>query len=272
MPLKAPAAAGCPQAVDGLNGKVDGLGGTFARDSVYGASGSTSTSLGCAIGAQLDASALDFNNRFLGLVGGHLFWRDPSVGLLGIYGSYSRWSQFTGLTTAHVGPEAEWYMGRWTLQGVAGVERGNSAIGTIGTVTQTYANPTRFFDQVHLDYYPNDNWQLSVGHTYLSGKNALTLGSEWGIPMQRGIMSSLFVQASIGENALDGVWGGLRIYFGQRDKTLIRRHREDDPINWSIDAGMSNTGGNTPSVTNTPTTPPCLPPNTLVAGVCQPPT
>jgi len=23
------------------------------------------------------------------------------------------------------------------------------------------------------------------------------------------------------------VWGGLRVYLGQKDKTLIRRHRED---------------------------------------------
>jgi len=42
-------------------------------------------------------------------------------------------------------------------------------------------------------------------------------------------MASLFVRGSLSEYGDGVVFGGLRFYFGQRDKTLMRRHREDDP-------------------------------------------
>ena len=89
MPVKAPPSPGCVQAVDGVNGKLAGLGGSFANNSLYGAIGSLSTPLGCGYGLQIDATAASFDGRFLGAIGGHLFWRDPSRGLLGLYGSYA---------------------------------------------------------------------------------------------------------------------------------------------------------------------------------------
>ncbi|MGR3291066.1 MAG: hypothetical protein ACU0C9_07700, partial [Paracoccaceae bacterium] len=36
----------------------------------------------------------------------------------------------------------------------------------------------------------------------------------------------------IGKDDFVSVWAGLRVYLGAEDKTLIRRHREDDPRNW----------------------------------------
>ena len=46
-------------------------------------------------------------------------------------------------------------------------------------------------------------------------------------------MASLFVEGRAGENDFRGVWGGVKFYFGQKDKSLIQRHRQDDPINWA---------------------------------------
>jgi hypothetical protein len=46
-------------------------------------------------------------------------------------------------------------------------------------------------------------------------------------------MGSLFVEGRVGEDNASGVWGGIRFYFGQKDKPLIRRHREDDPADWN---------------------------------------
>jgi endosialidase-like protein len=46
------------------------------------------------------------------------------------------------------------------------------------------------------------------------------------------LMAAAFIEGRIGENDFDGIWGGLRFYFGQKDKTLIQRHRQDDPIEW----------------------------------------
>jgi len=58
-----------------------------------------------------------------------VFWRDPSVGLLGAYGSYSRWNGNSGvivprtaLNIARAGAEGEYYLGRWTVGGVIGYE------------------------------------------------------------------------------------------------------------------------------------------------------
>ena len=51
-------------------------------------------------------------------------------------------------------------------------------------------------------------------------------------------MASLFVEGRAGEYT--GVWGGLKMYFGKSDKTLIRRHREDDPIKWDPELAATN--------------------------------
>ena len=121
LATKAPAMPGCVQAVDGFNGKAAGFDGTFNDKTLYGGQGSLAVPLGCQYGFQVDASGGSFNNNSIVAVGGHLFWRNPSIGLLGLYGSSARWNQLTGVTVNHIGPEADWYSGRWTVQGVAGV-------------------------------------------------------------------------------------------------------------------------------------------------------
>jgi hypothetical protein len=63
--------------------------------------------------------------------------------------------------------------------------------------------------------------------------------------MSHGIMAALFVEGRVGEHDDHGIWGGLRVYFGQKDKTLIRRHREDDPADWNDGFGISNSSGAT---------------------------
>jgi hypothetical protein len=261
LPTKAPAMAGCPQAVDGINGKLAGYGGSSADKGLYGAQGALAIPLGCEFGTQIDGSAASFDDRFLGTIAGHLFWRNPAKGLIGLYGSYTDWNQGGGVHASHVGGEGEYYFGQWTLQGVAGVEFGNNTTVVTGGVTQTYNVQTRFFDQVNLGYYLQDNFRVYVGHRYLYGKNALAVGGEYGLPMSHGIMAALFAEGRIGESDNRGIWGGVRFYFGQKDKTLIRRHREDDPTDWQDGIGISgtgNTGSATPpaACTNGSTNPP----------------
>lgn len=255
MPIKAPAqASAC--AVDGLNSKIAGLGGAFANKSIYGTVGSIAAPINCAWGFQIDGAALNFDRRFLGTVGGHVFTRDPAKGLLGIYSAYTGWN---GVKANHAGAEAEWYAGRWTIQGLAGVEFGNTTSQTVGTLIQTYEIKTRFFDQINLAYYATDDLKLFVGHRYIGGKHAVALGTEWGVSLQHGVMGALFAEGRIGEANLHGVSAGWRVYFGQKDKSLIRRHREDDPIDWGPGFGnTSNTGTTTsvPQPVSTPAPPP----------------
>jgi hypothetical protein len=258
-----------PFAVDGFNVKLDGLGGSIANRSLYGSQGAVAIPLG-QFGLQMDGAAGNFDNRFFGSTAGHAFWRNPAVGLAGFYSSYTQWNSIVGnVHVAKYGGEGALYLGQWTAEGAAGVESGSNRTATVGTFIDTINVKTRFFDQVSLAYYLNDNLKLSIGHAYTAGRSALTAGGEWSFAAGSGRMASLFAEGRFGEGNNHGVWGGLRIYFGQRDKTLIRRNREDDPVMdlpsnlFPLIDGFGQT-----SVPKGPTTPTCPPGEVFFGGVC----
>jgi len=262
----APLASTMP-AVDGVNAKVDGFGGTLANRSIAGAQGAVTVPLAAPLGLQVDGAAGSFGGEGFGSVAAHAFWRNPGQGLLGVYTSHTWWDHYGGLYIGQVAGEGEVYFGRFTLQGIAGVEFGNSASYTVssGSVTQpgpiqfplgnytpgvitnsaatdAYSVRTRFFDEINLKYYVTDNFNAYVGHRYLGGKNALALGSEYAFGLGHGVMASAFVEGRAGEGNFNGVWGGLRFYFGGHDKPLVARHRQDDPNVWGPDSlfGITN--------------------------------
>jgi hypothetical protein len=261
-------------AVDGFNGKVEALGGSAGRRGLYGAAGSVSAPLGGQFGAQLDGAAASLAGRSLGFVGGHLFWRAPSKGLLGLYGNYTRWNQFGGVHVAHIAGEGEAYWGRWTLSAVAGAEVGNNAsgglvttfAGAVATTAPVLTNVSRFYDRLDVSYYLTDDWKAFAGHRYTGGKNALALGTEYAMPLGHGTTSALFAEAHLGEGSNNvGVWGGLRFYFGQHDKSLLRRHREDDPgNNWVPETLFNIADSIGPTTTST-----CPSGEIFINGVCS---
>lgn len=239
-------------AVDGLNAKVSGFGGAANGNGFYGGAGSVSMPLGFRYGLQIDGFVANAGTDAQGNVTGagtaaHLFWRDPSVGLLGLYGHYVHADAFSGVDVFAGGAEGALYLGRFTLAGVAGAQGGNADLGTFGNVDVD----TRFFDVVQLSYYPIDNLRLSIGHSYLFGTNAARLGAEWGFPLGHGAVAALFVTGSVGEGGDDAVAGGFRFYFGQHDKTLIRRQREDDPFSMSQITQVGDSISNVISLVNT---------------------
>jgi hypothetical protein len=219
----------------------------------------SSAPVGAQYGAQIDGNLGSFDGSAFGSVGGHWFWRNPNQALLGIYGAWTGWDRFGGVNVGHVGGEGEYYFGQFTLQGVAGVEFGNRASQTsvvvspffTFTTVDSFDIKTRFFDEINLKYYFNNDFSGYVGHRYLGGKNAFALGAELARPLGRGTMGSAFVEARVGETDASGVWGGLKLYFGPTDKPLIARNRRDDPFNWSTDFAASVSGNHQ---TNTDTT------------------
>ena len=216
-------------AVDGLNAKLDAVGGAWwdsnRSSGFYGASGSFSLPLAHRWGAQLDA-AVGSDNGVADIGGaGHLFWRDPAVGLLGAYVSYAGRVDSLGTNAVHMAGEGQYYWNRWIFSAAVGVEIVNSTASVPGWESVQ----TRFFDAVTAAYYVTDNLQLWAGHRYAYGANALALGLESAVALGGGRMASLFSDALFAEGGGKGVRGGVRIYFGQRDKTLIERHRQDDP-------------------------------------------
>ena len=224
-------------AVDGFNAKIDGYGGGANHSSsLYGADGSLSIPLAQQWGLQIDGGVGSFNSSGTARGAGHVFWRDPSVGLLGVYGSYSRWNGNSGvivprtaLNIARAGAEGEYYLGRWTVGGVVGYETVRFNIPAVVPGVPAFSLPDRFFDSVRASYYVTDYFKLSIGHVYTLGRSALSLGGEYGFALGGGRMASLFAQGLVGERGVNGARGGLRIYFGQHDKTLIDRNRQDDP-------------------------------------------
>jgi hypothetical protein len=217
-------------AVDGLNATATAFGGAADGRALYGGAGSVTVPLGFRYGLQVDGLVAGFDNQFQGNVttsaaAGHLFWRDPAVGLLGAYGHYIRADAFSGVNVYAGAGEGALYLGRFALEVIAGVQGGTVDVGALGRLHID----TRFFDVSLVSYYPTDNLKLSVGHTYILGRNAALFVAEWGFPTAAGTMPALFASGSVSEGGVGAILAGLRFYFGRREKTLIRRHREDDP-------------------------------------------
>jgi hypothetical protein len=224
-------------AVDGINGKIAGFGGGADHtNGFYGTNGSLAVPLAQQWGAQIDGGVGSLDNSGWSRGAGHLFWRDPSIGLVGAYGSYSHWNGIGTLTIPRIGEnvsrfaaEGEYYWSRWTVRGVAGYETVRLDAPNVANLPGLLSVPNRFFDWVSASYYVTDNLKLSIGHRYTFGRNGLTVGSEYGFALGGGRMASLFAAGLLAEGRNNAVRGGVRFYFGQRDKTLIDRHRQDDP-------------------------------------------
>lgn len=229
-------------AVSALNGKISLQGGALDEDGFGALSGSLSLPIGQRFGLQLDGSAGLLDDDFYGSVGGHLFWRDPAYALLGIYGAYTAIEGIDG-EVARIGVEGEYYWNQFTVKTVLGAE-------FIDIDPPADVEETDFFAFSDLSYYATDDLELSVGHRYTGEKNALALGVEY--QLSQPIFSSgvaLYAEGRIGEDDYQGAWAGVRMYLGD-NKSLIRRHREDDPTDWSEDNlfGIinSNTGACVP--------------------------
>lgn len=256
-------------AVDGVNGKVEAFGGWAdyrglgRTNATAGGLGSLSFPLGESFGAQIDAIAASHRGSFIGGGGGHLFWRDPSIGLLGAYGTIVHNERLHD-TRFRIGGEASAYLGPFTLSGVAGYEEGSAtAFSPVafapGAVAFDYLpRRGRFFDMFDASYYLTDDLRLSVGHRYIGGRHAAAVGGEMQIWSFGAAAVSAFVEGRIGESDYKAGWGGVRVYFGQSGKSLIRRHREDDPPNWLKDDMFSAQNGRRRGVFVAP--PPAPPP------------
>src|SRR5207245_437544 len=87
----------------------------------------------------------------------------------------------------------------------------------------------------NLEYYLNEDWKALVGHRYLGGKHAFAVGTELAGSLGNGFMGAAFLEGRAGESDFHGVWGGVRVYWGQEDKSPSTRHHEDNSNSWSVD-------------------------------------
>ncbi len=216
-------------AIDGVNYVFENVAGSISDKSLYASSGLVAIPLGGPYGLEITGAGGSFNDRGIGLAGLNLFWRDPAQGRLGFISRYQYFdSHIGGFNGYHIGGEAEHYFGRFTLSGTAGVSGHASLNGSYNSVPVSVSSKSGFFDEATLKYYPQDNLSLSIGHVYANDKHGMTLGAEYGIPFGT-TMAGLFINTSL-QSGSTSVMGGLRLYVGQHDKTLIRRNREDDLV------------------------------------------
>lgn len=207
-------------AVSGLNGKFEFSAGALTLPTpafVGRAAGAITVPLGDRFGLQADFSA-STSPGFTTSAAVHLFTRDPSAFLLGGSVGYVR---SPGSVVIAAGPEAELYRDRWTVEAWAGASM----------VDPVASGPTRLgvFALGTLAYYPTDNWRVSVGVSSLDGYAAVQVGSEYLLD-NFDLPVAVTGEARLGQDGAIRTMVGLRTYLGpDPHKSLIDRHREDDP-------------------------------------------
>jgi hypothetical protein len=211
-------------AVDGLNFKLSVLGGAFQRNVLGSASNAMFVAsiatpipfVNKKFAAQLDLAAGGYDGGFTSAAGGlHLFWRDPSIGMLGIYGD---WGYVDPEHAGRTGVEAAIYNDRWSLDIFAGVQYGQHVY-------------TDFVDEVDLSYYFTDNTKGSIGHRLTSRGHVANISFEHMFsdgPME-GL--SVFGELEGGDDNYVAGWGGIRWSFGTGTSTsLIERDRKGSTV------------------------------------------
>ena len=207
-------------AVSGLNGKVSteaGSTGAGGNSSAIGiAQGSLTAPLGHSFGLQIDGLAATAYGSFAGGGGAHLFWRDPQIGLVGPIAALAGGR---GSTVGLYGGEAEFYASDFTLAVQAGGLSRN--VGGGG------------FYRGGITFYPIPDLALSVAGGQFAGASAAFGKIEYQPDFIASRNVAFFVDAAAGDNSFYRATVGVRLYFGPQ-KTLIRRHREDDPVTATV--------------------------------------
>lgn len=203
-------------AVDGLNfkaGFVTGVVGGY-HNHMFLTTISAPMPFAESMGIQLDFGTGLYRKDYTSAAAGlHIFWRNPDVGLLGIYGD---WGYVDNEHGGRVGIEGSLYNGNWTLDVLAAKQFGQHYL-------------TKFVDEVDLSYYFTENFKGSIGHRLTSRGHVANFGFEYADPANSGW--SIYGEAEVGEDDYDGAWVGLRYAFGSsQGKSLIDRDRQSDPL------------------------------------------
>ncbi len=209
-------------AVDGINFKLSLLSGVYQRNVLGNASnnmfvGSVATPIPYlhSFGAQLDIAGGSYDGSFTSAAAGlHLFWRDPNIGLFGIYGD---WAYLNPEHAGRTGAEISLYLDRYTIDIFAGKQYGQHVY-------------TEFVDEVDLAYYFTDNFRASIGHRLMSRGHVANFSFEY-MPQNLSVDGvSIFGEIEGGEDNYFGAWTGIRYSFGTGSwTTLIDRDRRGDP-------------------------------------------
>jgi hypothetical protein len=165
--------------------------------------------VGDALGIQIEAGiGID---DYYG-VAGHLFTRNPELGMLGAYASYE---SIDGIELSRFAAESEFFLNAITIGGDVGYQSGEVDHGIFG--------------RVDLKFYASPDFVLSVGGEAAPGLEFARVGAEWrpGFDALPGL--SLFADGEFGSDDYESVRLGFTYHFGSSSSTLIDRDRREDP-------------------------------------------
>ena len=207
--------SGSSDAVDGINFTFGALGGSL--DGVGNGMGLLSISTGIpyfsSFGLQGDLvyGIYDGTKAETSAAAAlHIFWRNPGVGMLGIYGD---WGYLSPVHSGRLGLEASHYSGQWTVEGLFAMEFGQNVL-------------TKFVDEVDVSYYFDENRKVSFGHRLTSRGHVANVGFEVQFGENLGTAWSVFGEAEAGQDDYYQVFAGIKTTFGAGGlKTMMARDR-----------------------------------------------
>ncbi len=199
------------KAVSASNGKMELFGGRIDGEGSINLSGSYSFPLSTYLGVQFDGLYGQLDGRGVYGAGGHFFWRNSDYALLGLTGSYL---QHRSADLWRIGGEGELYWNQITLAGQLGNQSGDLGSDGYGRIDARY-------------YLAEDYLMLSAGAGHFDNRTVWGGDAEYLTDLG-GL--SLFASGGRGGDGFYYALGGIRYYFGAK-KSLLRRHREDDPFN-----------------------------------------
>ena len=240
-------------AVSAFNGKIE-AGGGFAdlkglkgTGLFYGGLG-LSMPLGDRIGLQTDLTVnRSLHNTSIGGAA-HLFTRDPGSYLLGAYGGFA---DVGSAKLGFIGGEGELYMNNVSIEALGGY---------MNVKPDGKKSRDKGFAIVDFGFYATDNFRLTVGASSIASFESGHVGAEY---MLQDTPFSITADLRAGESGFVAAKVGGTFYFGgnEANKSLIRRHREDDPhIRFHDIFGSGGTAGFIKKKNpNLPVTDPCDP-------------
>ena len=202
-------------------GGAGGTEGSIAATALY----ATQIGKNNNYGLQLEGHVGGTNNHAILDFTGQVFKRDPTYGLLGVYGSanYGRINYGSGTKESSMGQgigrlgiEGARYLDNFTIGGVLGAER------------DYQAEETGFFDKIGIDYFFTPNFKGSAFHQYTGKRHGGGLGFELLANPTSETPISIYGEVMDGKDSVVTYNIGARVLFGANsNRSLQTRDRYD---------------------------------------------
>jgi len=200
-------------------------------------SGSLAAPLTYRFGLQVDGEAGIRQETFTGGLGVHLFARDPSAYMIGLYvsrhsmvGYHVDEAIWDSINVSRLGVEGKLYSGPLTFGGLVGIQRVRvprmENAGYESSYSFAPVNENTPFAILDFSAYPTDNLRLTGELHFEPLKNSAGVGLDFNTEVGD-VPTTIFVNGSLDSEGVNTVSAGVNFSLGgTRDNSLLRRNRE----------------------------------------------